>query len=102
MLKLDIGVTTNLYTNYLKKIPKHSELCKPPVVKKVVDAVRRVDEVTEIVWCLFVLSTDQDLCVWLLDYGIIETSFTILEKLINEQVSQVHYGMYSIEQMVAW
>ncbi|KAK8406647.1 hypothetical protein O3P69_007315 [Scylla paramamosain] len=56
-----------------------------PLVRHLVDALSMTGGLPEVGWCLFMLSTDQEVCRLLLDQGIIGSAFNILEKLVNEQ-----------------
>lgn len=56
-------------------------------MQHLVDALSTTGGLPEIGWCLFIFSTDQEVCRLLLDHGVIGSAFNILEKLVNEQAS---------------
>ncbi|KAK8736708.1 hypothetical protein OTU49_004608 [Cherax quadricarinatus] len=71
---------------YLSTVPERiKEMCKPNMVQKLISALNHGDPVAEVGWCLFVLSMHQEMCSLLVDQGIIEAAFTVMEQLINEQ-----------------
>lgn len=62
-------------------------MSKPQIVRRLVDALSLTEGLPEVGWCVFVLSTEQEVCQLLVDQGVIGTAFNLLEKLVNEQVS---------------
>ncbi|XP_042215592.1 importin subunit alpha-9-like isoform X2 [Homarus americanus] len=72
--------------HYLTTLPERiRDLCEPSMVRRLISALSQECAVVEIGWCLFVLSANQELCGFLVDQGIIEAAFTVMEQLINEQ-----------------
>ncbi|XP_071539768.1 uncharacterized protein [Panulirus ornatus] len=60
-------------------------ISEPSMLRRLIDALNQEGGTADIGWCLFVLSVNQEVCSLLVDQGIIQTSFTVLEKLMNEQ-----------------
>lgn len=71
---------------YLTTVPERiKHISEPSMLRRLIDALNQEGGTADIGWCLFVLSVNQEVCSLLVDQGIIQTSFTVLEKLMNEQ-----------------
>lgn len=73
-------------------------MSEPKVVRRLVDGLSLTEGLPEVGWCLFMLSTEQEICQLLVDQGIIGTAFNLLEKVVNEQVSNLQLVFMEILQ----
>lgn len=62
-------------------------MSEPQVIRRLIDALSLTEGLSEVGWCLFALSVEPEVCKLLVDQGIIGGAFNLLEKLVNEQVS---------------
>lgn len=63
---------------------------EPQVVRRLTDALSLTEGLSEVGWCLFALSVEPEVCKLLVDQGVIGSAFNLLEKLVNEQVSNYY------------
>ena len=86
---------TNAMNKHIDFFP-HSPVSQASVVQHLVDALTTTGGLPEVGWCLFVLSTQLEVCHLLVNHGIIGSAFNILEKLINEQASYCEYAVWMV------
>lgn len=79
--------TASALMHYLRTLPHRTgHIVNAEMSRQLIQALVNMEScVVEVGWCLFTLSEDGDACHKLVDHGIVQAAFTVLENLLNQQ-----------------